>query len=414
MLQDSTVYYYPKPGTKAKGHLILEAEDSVHPVTNSDKSEHMFSINTAKRSYLMYTDSAEERAKWIAAIEAAIAAIAASGATGSSAPVRSLSASSSTPLRRFSGAADDEIFDTLAAEQQQGDQQRLRKLLVAMALNSGVKREVVLAAVSSVEWVAGSEDMSSFFELFKRSIPWPRDQEAALQSEELRYSVRRSEQEVQLVGVSVEGNVAVLLQRVVDFLWACGASEAEFCSLETLMRLAAPASLGLWTELRLRKAEVEGGYQMEVGEERTAQVVQAIGHARLTDLLSKHVARLSISGVCRNCSVVSRSFTVTFRLAASQVEMVYGSFDNLMPLPLTLIKNLRLMEKGQKGDYLRAVFSDDGGVAMVELSLPQEEDDFLAQVLGSKCNVVSFRVTAAGTSHSVREWRNVLREEIGV
>lgn len=53
VLQDNTILYYPKPGAKAKGQLVLESEDSAHPVDNSEKSPFMFAVNTSKRSYLM-------------------------------------------------------------------------------------------------------------------------------------------------------------------------------------------------------------------------------------------------------------------------------------------------------------------------------------------------------------------------
>jgi hypothetical protein len=70
------IYYFPKPGAKAKGSLQLAYDDSAHAVKNSDRSDFMFAINTAKRTFLMYPDSEEERRTWLDAISTAIESVA--------------------------------------------------------------------------------------------------------------------------------------------------------------------------------------------------------------------------------------------------------------------------------------------------------------------------------------------------
>lgn len=63
--QDGIVYYYGKESAKApKGTLELGPEDSAHAVRNSEKSPFMFGINTSKRTYLMYAETADEQQQW--------------------------------------------------------------------------------------------------------------------------------------------------------------------------------------------------------------------------------------------------------------------------------------------------------------------------------------------------------------
>ncbi len=409
VLQEFTVLYYPKPGAKAKGHLMLDADDSVHPVTNSERSEFMFSINTAKRSYLMYTDSMEERTKWIAAINAAIASLRKAGP----APQRPQFTQSQTLSLRRASSGDEDSADMLAVAEQHGEQERLRKALLAMLGDddSPLTRQVVLAAVSSVEWVANSELLSRLLELFKHSIPPPRDEEGVLMREVVSFSVKRCEEDTQLVGLTVAANAAVMVQRAVDFLYASNVADTELQMLQSLLQLVKPDTAALWMELQMRKAVVDAGYAIEVVDDCGAELVRTIGHAKLGEFFAKNASRVSISTVARNCSENRKCFVVTFSLVPHQIEMLYSGFEGFMPLPLTLIKNLRLMSRTQKGDWLRVFFMDDGSVGMVEICVPQADDDFLVQVFKRKTNMVSFRVTATGTSFNVREWRDVLHDE---
>jgi len=288
----------------------------------------------------------------------------------------------------------------------------LRKALLAMlGEDSPLSRAVVLAAVSSVEWVASSELLSRLLDLFKHSVPPPRDDEGVLTREVVGFSVKRCEEDTQLVGLTVAAIAAVMVQRTVDFLYACNVAETELRMLQSLLQLMKPDTMALWIELQMRKAVVDAGYSIGVVDDCSAELVRTIGHAKLGEFFSKNASRVSISAVARNCSENRKCFVVTFRLVPNQIEMLYAGFEGFMPLPLTLIKNLRLMSRTEKGDWLRVFFMDDGTVGMVEICVPQADDDFLAQVFKRKTNVVSFRVTATGSFFSVREWRDVLHDE---
>ncbi len=118
-----------------------------------------------------------------------------------------------------------------------------------------------------------------------------------------------------------------------------------------------------------------------------------------------------ISSISRNCAESLKYFAVTFNVSSSQTEMLYSFFPGFLPLPISVVKELRMMDKTLRGDWLRVMFADDGTVSAIEICLPKEEDDFLASVFGSKCNVVVFRASSNGGSASVKEWRGVLTHD---
>lgn len=199
--------YYPKPGAKAKGDLVLQSDDSLHLVENSDKSPFMFSINTAKRSYLMYPDTLEERNKWFASINAAIDAVRV--ANGQAPRVAAAVATVA--------AADDGDAIPKASLPHGEEETRLRGKLVSLAQSVGLSRQVLVASVSSVSWVAASDMVARCVSLFESRAPAEAPPELS-EAEEASWSIRRCDDDFHLVGISAASTAEVMMQRVVDFM----------------------------------------------------------------------------------------------------------------------------------------------------------------------------------------------------
>ena len=212
VLQDNTLFYYPKPGAKAKGQLVLESDDSAHNVDNSEKSPFMFAINTCKRSYLMYPDTMEERSKWVTAINDAVDAIRVSMGA---APRKK---GSMTLRGSRSNSADGEDASPQTIVPDKAEEARLREKLVALAKSSnvGLTRQVLIASVSSVSWVSASEMLSRSVHLLASRAP--READAPEGLEPASWTVRRCEEDLHLVGLSVASSAELMMQRVVDFL----------------------------------------------------------------------------------------------------------------------------------------------------------------------------------------------------
>lgn len=175
----------------------------------------------------------EERTKWISAINNVIDALRVAGGG----VARRASSTSLRSSRSNSSDGDDLLPGAELFRPNPEEEARLRQKLIALADASAgqLTRQVLLASLASVSWVAGknqkketpnfefvflegSELLSRCVALFSSRSPLDAPLELQDEAVPAVWTARRCEQDLQLVGMSVVASHDVMMQRVVDFL----------------------------------------------------------------------------------------------------------------------------------------------------------------------------------------------------
>jgi hypothetical protein len=421
--KDHVIYYFPRPGAKMKGSLPLEAEDSVHAVTNSDKSEFMFAVNTAKRTYLMYPDSQEEHNKWIEVITNAIREVCKKSNKPFGFDAAPLSASSiSTPTLRSRTSSVDSGDDVMTLRSvSRKIKEDVMAAAAALAADASALERIQYSS-HHLEWFSSNEVLVKLWKLWFRSFPNDHhdddddhDDEWSSEEEEVPKDPVQFE-----YGCDPDDSLAVwrgyaaaeaMMQRIVDFMYACGAGDAEFKMLAALAGIIRPETAGLWMEAR-SDAVLIGGYDLKMVDlDCSGEIVKMIGHAKLNDFYEKNASRVKVSSISRNFGEVEKGFVLTLRVASNQIEMLYNSFGTLMPLPLTMVKNIRLLDKSLDMDFFRVYVSDDGTFSGVDIVLPGAATGksmlHLGKLFRADSTDNTLRIQSKGSSVRIGEWRGL-------
>ena len=366
----------------------------------------MFAVNTAKRTFLMYPDSEEERSAWLDAITKAICDVAKKeGKAMAPEQSHSLASSTSTPGRRLSSSSDG---DGLEQGISLASRNILKDKVMALAFDSLSVRQIIQNSLLHLDWLPLRPMLKEFHRLWMHNLPYAHSNESEEESAEIVFHSFGCAVDDSVALWSTSAHHSVMVQGIVDFLYSCGVDSVEEKMFSALCEIARPETVGLWLEGH-EDGSVLGGWSLTLPADCNQQeLIRKIGHKKLGEFYEANKVRLKVMHVARNCSDVGKCFILTLSAQSNHVEMLYGMLESFMPLPLTIVKNIRLLGKNVEGDFLKLHVSDDGSFGAVEIVLPGscngKSINHLKRLLGSPPSHSGLRVTQSGGSVQLVRW----------